>query len=124
MSLDLEAQYATYLCAVQYVEPALMNYGWYIGAQGATVVRVLEDHLADTQSAATVRDIVYVFYTMQRQDSYDVANDADLLHRIDMAIDRIDNSTALKEARAWRTGIVAKKPTAPSARETVLETLN
>lgn len=107
---DLDHQYQLYICGVQYIEPAMMQYGWYIAARGKSAIPYLEERLAKVPNGKTAQNIIYVFYAMRQLGSYDVAGDSELMRQIDEAIGRISNAVTKEVATSWRNGIKAAPP--------------
>jgi len=56
---------------------------------GRSAADYLKSKLAQTNSDATIRDIINVFVEMQRQGTYQVAKDAALMQEIQASVDRM-----------------------------------
>ncbi|WP_155950980.1 hypothetical protein [Rhodanobacter sp. OR87] len=81
-SYDLGSQYEIFICGNQVIHPPAIYLAESFAKEGAAAVPLLKKKLAQADDDLTVRDIVLVFAGMQRQRSYDVSKDADLVRLI------------------------------------------
>lgn len=76
---DVDKQYAIYICGNQYMHPPMIHLAEPFAKQGEKVVDFLKARLLEADDDLTIRDIVLVFAEMNRQESYDVPGDSDLM---------------------------------------------
>jgi len=88
---DVETQYAILICGIQYVHPPMLEWGELFAREGENVVHFLKTRLFEADDAPTIRDIVYVFTEMKRQETYDVAGDGELMRIMEDKADRISD---------------------------------
>jgi len=85
----LEQQYALFLCGNQVMHPPAMYLMVPFAMGGKRVVGFLQSKLAQATEDLTIRDIVLVLEEVQRQKTYDVAGDRDLMQLITDSVARI-----------------------------------
>jgi hypothetical protein len=95
INADLQTKYAIYLCANQYVHPPDLSLAGAFAAGGAETAGFLRERLEETESDATVRDILRVYVEMHRQGTYEVDADVDLMRLLNDRVGQIRND-------AWR----------------------
>ncbi|WP_157798683.1 hypothetical protein [Dyella ginsengisoli] len=81
-SYDLGSQYQIFICGNQVIHPPAIYLAESFAKEGGGAVPLLKTKLVQADDDLTVRDIVLVFAEMQRQRSYDVSKDADLVRLI------------------------------------------
>jgi hypothetical protein len=87
--LDIENQYAVFICGNQVREPPSIHLATPFAKEGQSVVGFLKARLTAATGDLTIRDILLVFSEMSRGKSYNVAGDADLMKVITEAVDRV-----------------------------------
>ena len=90
---DLEKQFAIYICGNQYLEPPAMYFAMPFAREGHRAANFLRTKLAQTTDDGTIRDIIMVFSEMQRQGTYPVASDRELIQLIHSSVARIKDAT-------------------------------
>lgn len=88
-SLDIESQYAIFICGNQVREPPSIHLATPFAKEGQSVVGFLKAKLIAATSDLTIRDILLVFSDMSRYKSYNVVGDTDLMKVIVAAVDRV-----------------------------------
>lgn len=88
---DLETKYRIYVCGNQWVHPPALYLAGSFAVGGEPVATFLKQKLEQTRSDATVRDIVQVYAQMQRQRTYDVSGDLDLVQLLTNKVQAIRN---------------------------------
>ena len=88
-SLDIENQYAVFICGNQVREPPSIHLATPFAKEGQSVVGFLKAKLTAATGDLTIRDILLVFLDMSRYRSYNVAGDTDLMKVITAAVDRM-----------------------------------
>lgn len=91
-ALDIETQYAIYICGSQFREPPSIYLAAPFGKQGVVVVGFLKEKLKVARGDLTIHDIILVFDQMNRQDTYDVVGDLDLTRVIEDGVARVKDS--------------------------------
>lgn len=91
-TLDIESQYAVYICGNQVREPPSIHLATAFAKEGATAVGFLKAKLAAAKSDLTVRDILLVFEEMNRRRTYNVAGDSDLMSVITAAVGKVQDA--------------------------------
>jgi hypothetical protein len=86
-----EDEYAIYLYGSQAREPPAIYLAKPFAAQGGKVVAPLSLRLGETKNDSTIRDVVLVFSEMNRQHSYNIADDAKLMQLLRSAVSRMKN---------------------------------
>lgn len=81
-SYDLENKYWIFICGNQVIHPPAIYLAEPFAKQSAAAVPFLKTKLAQADDDLTIRDIVLVFAEMQRQRSYNVSKDSDLVKLI------------------------------------------
>lgn len=76
---SLDEQYEIYICGSQRVHPPAMHLTQALARQGPAAVALLKDRLRGAQDDRTIRDVIAVFVEMNREGTYDVARDGDLV---------------------------------------------
>jgi hypothetical protein len=87
--LDIENQYAIFICGNQVREPPSIHLATPFAKEGQSVVGFLKAKLTAATGDLTIRDILLVFSEMSRRKSYNVAGDTDLMKVITEAVDRV-----------------------------------
>jgi hypothetical protein len=90
-SLDLDKQYAVYICGNRVIHPPALYLAETFAREGAVAVPFLKQKLLATKKDTTVRHIIDVFNQMQYFKTYDVAADTDLMSAIVTRAEKIDN---------------------------------
>jgi hypothetical protein len=88
-SLDIENQYAIFICGNQVREPPSIHLATPFAKEGQSVVGFLKEKLTAATGDLTIRDILLVFSDMSRYKSYNVAADTDLMKVITAAVARV-----------------------------------
>jgi hypothetical protein len=101
---DLPRQYEIYICGNQYMHPPALHLAAPFAAEGSRAALFLRDKLRSSSDDVTTRDIIRVFAEMQRQQSYDVAGDVQLMSLLRERADTVSN----KYWRQYVSNLVAK----------------
>ena len=88
---ELNDQYALFICGNQFMRPPAQYLAEPFARRGGEIVTFLRLKLAQAQNDLTIRDIVLVFAEMNRQKSYPVWKDADLVRELREAAARMKN---------------------------------
>lgn len=88
-SLDIDSQYAVFICGNQVREPPSIHFATPFAKEGKSVVGFLKSKLVTASGDLTIRDILLVFSEMSRRKTYNVAGDADLIKVITEAVGRV-----------------------------------
>ena len=91
-SLDIESQYAVFICGNQVREPPSIHLATPFAKEGVAVVGFLQAKLAAAHGDLTIRDILLVFTEMSRRKTYNVASDGDLMKVITEAVGRVKDA--------------------------------
>jgi hypothetical protein len=78
VALDLDTQYITYICAMRYVHPRIIELSIPLAERGAEAAKYLQKKLAEAPDDRSVVDIAIVFAMMQVNRTYNVNADAAL----------------------------------------------
>jgi hypothetical protein len=87
----LEEQYAIYIYGNQVRHPPAIYLAAPFARAGDKVVPFLLGRLKSAKDDPTVRDLVLVFSEMNRQTTYDVAGDAELMRQLESSIAAMKN---------------------------------
>ena len=90
---DLENQYAVLICGNQALHPPAIYLAEPFAHEGSAAVVFLKEKLSKPQGDLTVRDIVAVLSEMRRQQTYNVAADADLMRLVEERIASMKDDT-------------------------------
>jgi len=90
--LDIESQYAVFICGNQVREPPSIHLATPFAKEGPAVVGYLKAKLAAARGDLTIRDILLVFEEMSRRKTYDVVGDVDLMLVISQAVGRVKDA--------------------------------
>lgn len=85
---EVTTQYEIYLCGNQVIHPPI-RYVDLFARQGEKAVGFLKTKLAQATHDLTIRDIVNVFHRMQRQKTYAVAHDRELMDLMTASVRKI-----------------------------------
>src|SRR5262245_31771868 len=88
-TLDVERQYAVFICGNQFMEPPTIELAGPFAKEGQAVVGFLKAKLAAARGDLTIRDILLVFEEMSKLKTYDVAADSDLMKVIELAVGKV-----------------------------------
>lgn len=91
-SLDVESQYAIFICGNQVREPPSIHLATPFAKEGEAVVGFLKAKLSAARGDLTINDIILVFEQMSRGKTYNVAGDAELMKVIEGAVVRVKDS--------------------------------
>ena len=100
-SADLEKQFAIYICGNQYLEPPALYFATPLAKEGRRAAKFFRAKLPEATDDGTIRDIIMVFSEMQRQGTYPVASDRELMQLIHSSAARIKDA-------AWRQFVERK----------------
>lgn len=98
---DLEKQFAIYICGSQYLEPPAMYFVTTFAREGHNAAKFLRVKFLQTKDDGTIRDIITVFSEMQKEGTYPVASDRELMQVIHSSAARIRDA-------AWRQFVERK----------------
>ncbi len=112
-SLDIESQYALFICGNQVREPPSIHLATPFAKEGAAVVDFLQAKLAAARGDLTIRDILLVFAEMSRRKTYAVADNSDLMKVITEAIGRVKDADWKKVCEQSLSEIRQQVSTAP-----------
>lgn len=87
--LDVESQYAAFICGNQEREPPAIYLAKAFANEGGAVVGFLKAKLATARGDLTIHDIVLVFQHMSRGKTYKVAGDIELMKVLEDAVARV-----------------------------------
>ena len=90
-SYTIEDQYSIYICGNQIFHPPAIYIARPFATQGNLAADFLKTRLLQTKDDLTIRDIVFVFEEMNRQKTYNVRKDGDLMKLIKDRIDGMNN---------------------------------
>jgi hypothetical protein len=86
---SLDDQYEIYICGSQRVHPPAMHLTQVFASRGQAAVALLKTKLLGAQDDRTIRDVIAVFVEMNRQGTYAVARDSDLVRLMAESVQRI-----------------------------------
>lgn len=92
---QVEDQYEIYICGNQFVHPPTIYLAEPFARSGPTVVSFLKSRLTEATRDVTIRDIIMVFEEMDRQNTYDVSGDDELMRLM-------TNRIATMKNEGWR----------------------
>ena len=84
--LNLDEKYRWLICSNQFVHPPMLAFTNEFAKLGPTAEAYLRPKLETAEDDLTVRDIVSVFSFMQALGTYDIANDAELMHLLESKV--------------------------------------
>lgn len=90
-TFSIEDQYSLFICGNQVVHPPALHLAEPFAAKGETTAIFLKNKLKQTIDDLTVRDIIYVFTEINRQQTYDIIGDGDLMRLMHEAVARMNN---------------------------------
>lgn len=90
--LDVESQYAVFICGNQVREPPAIYLATPFAKEGGSVVGFLKAKLAAARGDLTISDIILVFQRMSESEIYKVSGDPDLMKVIEDAIVRVKDA--------------------------------
>jgi hypothetical protein len=76
---DLDKQYALFICGNQEIHPPAIYLAKPFAREGVKAIDYLRKQLSLTYEDLVIRDIIFVFEEMERQRTYDIAHDDELL---------------------------------------------
>jgi len=82
-------QYEIFLCGMQSVHPPAMHLATPFALHGRAVVDLLKAKLSQAEDDLTIRDIVFLLTEMKNRQTYNVADDVELMNLIDAGITRM-----------------------------------
>ncbi|MGH6755568.1 MAG: hypothetical protein ACREDP_25765, partial [Bradyrhizobium sp.] len=91
-SLDIDSQYAVFICGNQRREPPSIYLATPFAQEGKSVVGFLKAKLLAARGDLTITDILLVFEEMSRAQTYNVGGDDDLMKVITDAVGRVKDA--------------------------------
>jgi hypothetical protein len=76
---DLGTKYQIYVCGNQWIHPPALYLAESFAVGGEPIATFLKQKLEQTRSDTTVLDVIRVYAEMQRQGTYDVKGDKELM---------------------------------------------
>jgi len=111
-SYDLADQYRVYICGNQFIHPPAIHLSSALAKRGEEAVPFLTEKMRRAKDDLTIRDVINVFYEMQRLGSHDVANDEVLMRLAATKVDHMRAKGWQGIARQSLEGIAGAKPRA------------
>ena len=105
---SIEEQYAIFLCGNQEREPPAAYLATPFAQRGAAAVGFLKSKLVATSDDATIVDILRIVVEMNRQNTYNVASDIDLVTAMSESVGRVKDSGWKKICKRWLQEIEEK----------------
>jgi hypothetical protein len=106
---NIETQYEIFICGNQKIHPPALYLAGPFASQGEKAVDFLKVKLYETKDDHTIRDVIVVFDMMCVLDTYDVANNSELMRLIKKKAGIIKDDDWRKIVEKIVNGIINEK---------------